>query len=159
MECVDKVTFEDIYAEGTIKLDDSKKLNNTALSIEDLYILHERELELLESVLTYIPAEELDSVLSKDGYSISIIRNTIVKHPIDNYNLLKRTSRTWRKIKDTLEIKEVRIFIQSAKMILVHLKCEMIFDALQIVYFINSNSPLLSDSSPSLPQFVYQYFG
>jgi hypothetical protein len=45
--------------------------------------------------------------LRKDGYSISIIRNTIVNHPIDNYNLLKRTSRTWRNLKDILVIKEV----------------------------------------------------
>ena len=86
---------------------DSKKLSNTALSIEDLYILHGRELELLDRVLTYIPAKDLDSVLRKDGYSISIIRNTIVNHPIDNYNLLKRTSRTWRNLKDILDIKEV----------------------------------------------------
>ena len=107
IEHVDEDIFNELYGEGTIKQDDSKKLSNTALSIEDLYILHEREMKLLDSVLTYIPAEELDSVLNKDGYSISIIKNTIVNHPIDNYNLLKRTSRTWRKLRDIMDIKKV----------------------------------------------------
>ena len=82
-------------------------IDNIAQSIEDLYILHDQEIKLLEKVLHHISSDYLDSLLSEDGYSTSIIRNTIVKHPVDNYNLLKRTSLSWRKVKEKVNSEEV----------------------------------------------------
>ena len=86
-------------------------IDNIAQSIEDLYILHDQEIKLLEKVLHHISSDYLDSLLSEDGYSTSIIRNTIVKHPVDNYNLLKRTSLTWRKVKEKVVSDEVSISV------------------------------------------------
>ena len=61
----------------------------------------------MEKLLQHITSEKLDELLGTDGYSLKNIEETNIKHPIDNYNLLKRTARTWRKIKDTVDSDKV----------------------------------------------------
>ena len=58
--------------------------------------------------MQHITPGQLDELLGTDGYSLKNIEETNIKHPIDNYNLLKRTARTWRKIKDTVDSDQVK---------------------------------------------------
>lgn len=104
---------DNLYGVGTKDLAESAKLNNTALSVEDLYILQGREKLLIEKILKHITPEKLDELLGPDGYSLKNIEETNIKHPIDNYNLLKRTARTWRKIKDTVDSEQVKELIEN----------------------------------------------
>ena len=80
--------------------------NNTSSSIADLRILLQRELDLLKTLLLYFSKDDVNTMLEEDGYNIAMIEETDVLNPIDSYNLIKRTSRTWMKVKDELLEKE-----------------------------------------------------
>ena len=80
--------------------------NNTSSSIADLKLLLQRELELVKNVLKYLSKDDVNTMLEEDGYDLTMIEETDVLNPIDSYNLIKRTSRTWLKVKDALFKKE-----------------------------------------------------
>ena len=44
---------------------------------------------------------------------MKIIRESDDKHPVDNYNLLKRTAITWRKISRSISNSEVKFIIEN----------------------------------------------
>ena len=50
--------------------------------------------------------ETLNTLLEEDGYDLAMIEGTDVLNPIDCYNLIKRTSRTWKRVKNVLMKKE-----------------------------------------------------
>ena len=80
--------------------------NNTQSSIADLLILHQREVEMLKLVLDR--NNDISAILEKelvnDGFSIESIFKSDILHPIDAYNLLKRTARTWPRILEALKM-------------------------------------------------------
>ena len=84
---------------------DQKTLrNNTSSSIADLKILNEREKDLLKIIkVSKFDIGKLQLQLEEDGYSMNSILHSDVYNPIDSYNLIKRTARTWPKIRNLLE--------------------------------------------------------
>ena len=71
---------------------------HTASSSEDMQLLLQRELAMIEDILRQISADDLNRLLERFGYTLAIIRRTDVLHPIDGYNLIKRTARMWGNI-------------------------------------------------------------
>ena len=45
----------------------------------------------------------LEGAFQNDGYSLQSVLDSDVLHPIDGYNLIKRTARTWIKVNDALQ--------------------------------------------------------
>ena len=45
----------------------------------------------------------LEGAFQNDGYSLQSVLDSDVLHPIDGYNLIKRTARTWIKVEDALQ--------------------------------------------------------
>ena len=96
--------YEELYNLGTSH-NTSKKdavANNTSSSIADLKILLQRELDLVKTLLLYFSKDDVNTMLKEDGYNIAMVEETDVLNPIDSYNLIKKTSRTWIKVKDAL---------------------------------------------------------
>ena len=83
-------------------------MNNTQSSIADLLLLHQRETQLLtlcqsdQRVLNVILQE-----FSADGYDLDSVMNSDIYHPVDSYNLIKRTARTWRRILSRIDDDQV----------------------------------------------------
>ena len=104
-EYFDDEYYEELYNLGTSQNTTKKTAvnNNTSSSIADLKILISREIKLMKEVLEHLNVNELNLLLKEDGYDINVIANTDVLNPIDSYNLIKRTSRTWKKIKEILQ--------------------------------------------------------
>ena len=97
---------EELYNNGTSELTMKKASlrNNTSSSIADLKILKEKEEELLKTLeMSVLDPSLITKSLEEDGYSIDSILYCDVFHPIDSYNLIKRTSRTWPRIRKLLE--------------------------------------------------------
>ena len=44
----------------------------------------------------------VEEVFESDGYSVQSALDSDVLNPVDSYNLIKRTARTWPKVKDAL---------------------------------------------------------
>lgn len=91
----------ELYHEGTVKNfnRESEVLNNTQSSMADLQNLHSKELELLEHLtINEILMKTVRDEFEQDGYSLESVKDSDVLHPIDSYNLIKRTSRTWTRI-------------------------------------------------------------
>lgn len=100
-EDLGNATTHELYYEGTVQNTnkESEVLNNTQSSMADLQNLHSMELDVLEDIskqdLIYkIVAEEFD----KDGYTHEMVIKSDILHPVDSYNVIKRTSRTWKRI-------------------------------------------------------------
>ena len=49
----------------------------------------------------------MEEVLESDGYRIQSVLNSDILNPVDSYNLIKRTARTWPKVKDALNASDV----------------------------------------------------
>ena len=47
-------------------------------------------------------ANLLEEVFESDGYSVRSVLDSDVLNPVDSYNLIKRTARTWLKVKEAL---------------------------------------------------------
>ena len=45
----------------------------------------------------------LEEVFESDEYSVQSVLDSDMLNPIDSYNLIKRTARTWPKVKDALD--------------------------------------------------------
>ena len=45
----------------------------------------------------------LEGAFQSDGYSLQSVLDSDVLNPIDSYNLIKRTGRTWIKVEDALQ--------------------------------------------------------
>ena len=101
MEQFDVVHQEELYGVGTTTTttDQSSRVDNIQSSIADLKILHQREVELIRALQGSEEASlTLETVLAEDGFSLSSVINSDVLHPVDSYNLIKRTARTWTRI-------------------------------------------------------------
>jgi hypothetical protein len=61
-------------------------------------------MDLVKAVLQRIGKDDLERLLSPYGYNVEMIRGTDVLHPIDGYNLIKRTARMWRNISESEEV-------------------------------------------------------
>ena len=92
---------EELYGLGTTTTttNTTNKVDNIQSSIADLRILHQREVDLIrvlegseEAGLT------VEAVLAEDGFTLTSVYNSDVLHPVDSYNLIKRTARTWPRI-------------------------------------------------------------
>ena len=101
MEVLGTVEELEIYHNGTTETTTLGKdvINNTQSSIADLLLLHDREVQLLEMLHS---DEKIYKVIkgefSSDGYDFESVKHSDILHPVDSYNLIKRTARTWKRI-------------------------------------------------------------
>ena len=65
--------------------------------------------------------KELEEVFEKDGYNFNSVLDTDVLNPVDSYNLIKRTARTWVKVKDAFKAKEQIMNEKESEIIFEHL--------------------------------------
>ena len=97
---------QELYYMGTTETSTGSDeiINNTQSSMADLQILHKRELSLIKLLKDDTDMDNLDhmSVINEefdaDGYQLDDVEESDVFNPIDSYNLIKRTSRTWKRI-------------------------------------------------------------
>ena len=67
--------------------------------MSDLQILHEKEIHLLSLLETdQDQFSILETEFEADGYSVSAVKESDILNPIDSYNLIKRTARTWNRV-------------------------------------------------------------
>ena len=69
-------------------------------------ILLQEEVALIQSLRQADKSKNftkvLEDVFESDGYSLRSVLDSDVLNPVDSYNLIKRTARTWLKVKDAL---------------------------------------------------------
>ena len=102
-------SFNQIYGDGDVADDTitTLKFENMALSQEDVQILHDMELSVIEQLLEVLDITDLDRMLGEHGTNIEEVRESDTKHPIDIFNILKRTSKMWKIIQQ--EVKNDKI--------------------------------------------------
>ena len=106
------VTEFELYHNGTTETTTGSKdvINNTHSSIADLLLLHARETHLLEMLHS---DEKLFNVIkeefSSDGFDLESVKHSDILHPVDRYNLIKRTARTWKRIGPRLNIEDEKL--------------------------------------------------
>ena len=95
---------DELYGEATVvgRNSETEIKNNTQASMSDLQDLHAKEVNLLDYFKTENHLEIVSKELELDGFSQESVLNSNVLHPIDSYNLIKRTSRTWPRIFEKL---------------------------------------------------------
>jgi len=103
--------FYELYGPGTTQTRKEDRKANLAFSIEDIGQLHDLEVKLTESILKIISEKQLNQLLG--DYSIEIILKTDPLHPIDIYNLLKRTARAWKSSRNKTDNEAVKREIDS----------------------------------------------
>ena len=110
---------QELYGLGTTEAttDLGRRGNNTQSSTADLRILQQRELHLISLLLAEGAGQTVRRVLAEDGYTLEAVLGSDVLHPVDSYNLIKRTARTWRKILASLSLSEetVRTAVEEAR--------------------------------------------
>ena len=101
--------FNQLHGEGDIADDTitTEKYENMALSQEDVHILHQKELSILKELSVIMEETDLDELLKQHGSNIEDVRESDTKHPVDIFNILKRTSVMWRSIQQNA--KDTRI--------------------------------------------------
>jgi len=108
---------EELYQGGTSDLttSTSQAKKNTASSTVDLRLLLMAERELLDMFEDSEDSRDhpkmmdvVQRALQAEGFSLSSIRNSDVRHPVDGYNLMKRLARSWPKVRAALE-KEIEV--------------------------------------------------
>ena len=103
-----KVQEMELYHNGTTETTTGSKdvINNTQSSIADLLRLHEKENQLLQMLQS---DEEVFKVIQEefllDEYNLESVKHSDIHHPVDSYNLIKRTARTWKRIGTKLRMK------------------------------------------------------
>ena len=112
VEQFDKDQREELYGRGTTT-DTTKvrnRVNNTQSSTADLRILHQREVNLIKLLQGSEHATEtVRSVFEEDGFTVEAVLGSDILHPVDSYNLIKRTARTWTRIFTQLSLEEERL--------------------------------------------------
>ena len=101
MEQFDVVHQEELYGLGTTATttNTSNKVDNIQSSIADLKILHQREVDLIRVLRSNKEAGlTVEAVMAEDGFTLDSVIHSDVLHPVDSYNLIKRTARTWTRI-------------------------------------------------------------
>ena len=101
VEQLEEESQEELFGLGTTDLTTTarSRVNNTQSSTADLRILHQRELELIRALQHNEQAcVAVEDGLAEDGFSLENVVLSDVLHPVDSYNLVKRTARTWPKI-------------------------------------------------------------
>ena len=111
MEQLDSESREELYGLGTTERTTtaSSKVNNTQASTADLRILQQRELDLLRQLqLNQQAGLAVEAGLAEDGFSLESVLGSDVLHPVDSYNLVKRTARTWPRQSGDLSLVQIR---------------------------------------------------
>ena len=102
--------MEELYQGGTSEktLEAGAVLSHPQSSTADLARLQSVEILLLQKVENSgeCSARVLTETLAEDGYSLDSVLSSDVLNPVDSYNLVKRTSRTWPRILRRLQKKE-----------------------------------------------------
>ena len=110
MEQLDTESREELYGRGTTERTTtaSSKVNNTQASTADLRILQQRELDLLRQLqLNQQAGLAVEAGLAEDGFSLESVLGSDVLHPVDSYNLVKRTARTWPRQSGDLSLVQI----------------------------------------------------
>ena len=113
----------ELYGAGTTPTTTSasQRTGHPASSIADLRALLEvagtvmylsnihfcqREEFLIHFLINHDKLEVVRDALAEDDYSLESVNTTDVLHPVDGYNLIKRTARSWARVKDRLAASE-----------------------------------------------------
>ena len=110
VEQLDTESREELYGRGTTERTTtaSSKVNNTQASTADLRILQQRELDLLRQLqLNQQAGLAVEAGLAEDGFSLESVLGSDVLHPVDSYNLVKRTARTWPRQSGDLSLVQI----------------------------------------------------
>ena len=103
---------QQLYYNGTSEeTDDGIGItNNTQSSMSDLQILHGKEIQLLSLIEADTNSfSTLEKEFEVDGYNILAVKESDILNPIDSYNLIKRTSRTWARVAKLLNFSDTKI--------------------------------------------------
>ena len=98
---MDNSEQEELYGLGTTATttNTSNRVDNIQSSIADLRILHQREVDLIRVLQASREAGlTIEAVMAEDGFTLDSVIHSDVLHPVDSYNLIKRTARTWTRI-------------------------------------------------------------
>ena len=109
MEQFEPVHQEELYGVGTTGSTTQlrNRVNNTQSSTADLKILHQREIHLINLLEESEGAwETLRRVFAEDGFTVEAVLHSDVLHPVDSYNLIKRTARSWPRVFAQLSLEE-----------------------------------------------------
>ena len=109
MEQFEPVHQEELYGVGTTGSTTQlrNRVNNTQSSTADLKILHQREIHLINLFEESEGAwETLRRVFAEDGFTVEAVLHSDVLHPVDSYNLIKRTARSWPRVFAQLSLEE-----------------------------------------------------
>lgn len=73
-------------------------------SAEDMLRLHRQEIDMLQHILQRMTRNQVnDQLLARFNYTLEMIEKTDSLHPVDSYNLIKRTARMWPNVSQTVE--------------------------------------------------------
>jgi len=100
---------EELYGGGTSEktISSLQAQKNTASSTTGLRQLLKAEWALLAMLGKHQEVFDfVQEVLLTDGFSLTSIYNSDVRHPVDGYNLIKRLARSWPKARDALLAKK-----------------------------------------------------
>ena len=115
---------QELYYMGTTETSTGSDeiINNTQSSMADLQILHKRELSLIKLLKDDTDINHLSVIneeFDADGYQLDDVEESDVFNPIDSYNLIKRTSRTWKRIIEKIKFADTSVE-KEAKFLLQH---------------------------------------
>ena len=109
VEALGEIKEREEWQDGTTEASNTTTrvdvFNNMQSSMADLQILHTREVKLMEMLeqdggLMKIVTEEF----TNDGFSLESVIHSDILHPIDSYNLIKRTARSWARIVEKMDL-------------------------------------------------------
>ena len=109
VEALGEIKEREEWQDGTTEASNTTTrvdiFNNLQSSMADLQILHTREVRLLQMLdqdqgLMRTVTEEF----TNDGFSLESVIQSDILHPIDSYNLIKRTARTWARIVEKMDL-------------------------------------------------------
>ena len=112
VEALGEIKEREEWEDGTTEASNTTTrvdiFNNLQSSVADLQILHTREVRLLQMLeqdgeLMRTVTEEF----TNDGFSLESVIHSDILHPVDSYNLIKRTARTWARIVEKMDLSVV----------------------------------------------------
>ncbi len=94
-ETMDEFYYNSFFGKG--ELSDEKELfEYMVLSQDDTKILHNKEIDVIAKLLKILNINDLNDMLNEYGYDVKAILDSDVNHPVDIYNIIKRTSIVWK---------------------------------------------------------------
>ena len=94
-EAMDEYHFNTFFGKGN-DITEKEKFEYMVLSQDDTKILHNKEQEVVAELLEIFNINYINNMLKVYGFDVKTIIESDVNHPVDIYNILKRTSIVWK---------------------------------------------------------------